>query len=311
MSNQTVLKKLLYAFQANAIGKAQNIGADAFRIATADMAGVELAQAIYGPMLVFSADQVIGSAMRTQGSFQEAKIDEVVGFLNEQYGFSPETFVDIGANIGTHLIYALKKGGFSRAVGIEPDHANFMLLLCNVILNGAASQSNLLNVALSSLQGVAELELSPTNYGDHRIRNNSQTHNVSFGENARQTSAVFTHTLNSIIVNNEIKSHNTLVWIDTQGHEGQILQSFNRALLGVDENCFMVMEFWPYGLERSGGMQSYFDFLNNCEKIYDVNASGWQAKQSVSVDDLRRTYADMLSETTAEHYPHTDLLCVF
>ena len=131
---------------------------------------VQLARASYGPMLTFEADTVIGHSLRTTGTFQEAKIQEVSQFLVRKYAFQPETFVDIGANIGTHLVFALKEAGYQEGFGIEPDVNNFRLLLCNVLLNGLEGRTSLFNLALSDDIGWAELELSTENFGDHRIR---------------------------------------------------------------------------------------------------------------------------------------------
>ncbi len=46
-----------------------------------------------------------------------------------------ETFVDVGAHIGTTTISALSRHGFRRAVSIEPDPAHLPLLRANVALN--------------------------------------------------------------------------------------------------------------------------------------------------------------------------------
>ena len=43
-----------------------------------------------------------------------------------------------------------------------------------------------------------------------------------------------------------------LVWIDAQGHEGHILTGA-RSLHGADVP--VLIEFWPYGLERAGGTE--------------------------------------------------------
>ncbi len=269
--------------------------------------GVELHRATYGPMLVFNADEVIGHSIRVQGGFQEAKIDEVVAFLAREHAFVPEVFVDVGANIGTHLLHALKTSGFKRAVGVEPDLKNFNLLLCNVLLNNVAAQTQLFNFALSSEVGSAELELSTTNYGDHRIRNRERAHPVSFGEEGRVSYAVPTETLAAVLKSCNVSPTGSLLWMDTQGHEGQILQTLNTS--GDARGLSLVMEFWPYGLERSGGREGYFEFLARCQAVYDINAANW-ASNPVQIARLYETYDAMLAATTATHYPHTDLLCI-
>jgi FkbM family methyltransferase len=274
-----------------------------------ELGEVELAHATFGPMLVFAADQVIGHSIRVQGGFQEAKIDEVVAFLSQRHQFVPSTFVDIGANIGTHLLYALKKSGFSRGIGIEPDVRNFSLLLCNTVLNSVAANVELLNCALSDGAGRAELELSPTNYGDHRVRNMAVAQTMSFGEVDRQTCTVSTETLSSVLERFGVQSEGTLLWMDTQGHEGQILRSIGRGAHLPAGTRYLVMEFWPYGLHRADGKVPYFDFLEGCKAIHDINATNWK-DSPVTCAHLESTYDLMLAQTSAEHYPHTDLLCI-
>ena len=94
-----------------------------------------VANAASGPMLTLRSDMIIGESLRTVGTFQEEKIREVSAYLSATHQFQTKTFVDVGANIGTHLIFALRGGGYQHAVGIEPDLTNFCLLRCNVLLN--------------------------------------------------------------------------------------------------------------------------------------------------------------------------------
>ena len=270
---------------------------------------VLLAQAVVGPMLTFDADRIIGQSLRTSGSFQESKISEVSQFLAKKHGFRSETFIDIGANIGTHLLFALKEAGYQQGFGIEPDVNNYRLLVCNVLLNGLEGRTSLFNLALSDDDGWAELELSTENFGDHRIRSISGEHTLSFGENERKSYRVPKTLADRWLANIACNPHRTLIWVDTQGHEGHIFRCF----LGVQAYAapkYMVAEFWPYGLERAGGKHSYLQYLAQCDAVYDINLENWSQSSPVSIDSLAARYNQMLAETTAVHYPHTDLLCI-
>ena len=270
---------------------------------------VNLAQGVYGPMLNYDSDRVIGELLRKSGSFQETKILEVCDFLTRQHDFQSETFVDIGANIGTHLVFALKEAGFQSGFGIEPDSNNYRLLVCNVLLNGLEARVSLFNLALSDEAGWAELELSPENYGDHRIRSKDTEHVVSFGESERIVCAVPKSHAGEWLAKALPDPSHSLIWIDTQGHEGHIFRCF----LGAS-HCspprFVVSEFWPYGLERVGGKDSYLQYLAECDAVYDINVENWSQMPPVTADSFRVQYEKMLAETTAVHYPHTDLLCI-
>jgi FkbM family methyltransferase len=260
-----------------------------------------------GPILVFASDSVIGRSVATRGHFGEAKIDEVVSALL-RHDLRPRRFIDIGANIGTHILYALGSGQFRQAIAIEADPDNFLLLRANVALRGLGERATLIHCALSSAIGVAELELCPSNFGDHRVRVPSIVHARDLGETMRQTRRVPADTADNLLNASPSVWRETLVWMDTQGHEGHILGGARESLCAWAPA--VVMEFWPYGLQRAGGKQAYFEFLAGATTIYDVNRPAWITQGQVSVPELLETYERMLQETRADYHPHTDLLCI-
>jgi FkbM family methyltransferase len=262
----------------------------------------------YGPMLTHRADLIIGESLRAHGHFQEEKISAVSDFLSTSHNFKHETFVDVGANIGTHLIFALLSGGFAKGVGVEPDRQNFRLLSCNLLLNGLENRTSLHHVELSDSSGWASLELSTDNFGDHRIRCET-TSPHSFNEHQRESYAVPKVHAGEWLLQSGLDPESTLFWLDTQGHEGHIFRSMPLAG-AICSPKFVVTEFWPYGLERAGGKPYYFDYLKQCVAIYDINKPNWQHDGRVTPDMLGTLYDTMLAETSITHYPHTDLLCV-
>ena len=272
---------------------------------------VEWVQANDGPMCVFGADSVIGRALKTQGSFGTEKIDEVLDFLVRGFSFVPQQFVDIGANIGTHLIHALKKLGFEKGVAFEPDPYNYALLAQNVMANGLQACVTIFKMALSSESGVANFELCSENFGDHRVRVSDVQTDHYFGENGRRLISVLKDTGDEIFREHALTLNSrTLIWMDTQGHEGEVFKGFKR-LFASENKPFLVCEFWPYGLERANGKEAFFDFLKKCSSIYDINQPGWQNAQPLILSELDRIYEQMLDETRSDYYPHTDLLCIF
>lgn len=280
--------------------------------------GMTLADTDNGPMLVYSDDAVIGRSLRQRGAFTEVAIASVVRFLRREFDFQPRLFVDIGANIGTHLLRAVRDGTFTEGVGVEMDAANFRLLTCNVVLNDRQRQVRLYNVAVSDRVGTVTMEQSTDNYGDHRVRPagdggiGSKVVRVDrggevFAEHLRQTRQVETLTLDTLEATGGFTcDRQTLIWIDTQGHEGHVLDG-GQGIFDREDRPFVVVEFWPYGLERSGGRTRLFQFLERCRGVYDMSATGWQSGGPVSLADVERLYDSMLLESSA---PHTDLLCV-
>lgn len=263
-----------------------------------------------GPMCVFTSDSIIGAALRTEGAFGTEKIDEVVEFLKSQYGFFPRSFIDIGANIGTHLIHAIKSGLFENGLAFEPDPNNYALLSKNIVANELQGRVRAFKLALSSSSGVATFELCSENFGDHRVRVADFKGDIDLGENQRQLISVLKDTGDAIFSEHGLSlDDQTLIWVDTQGHEGYVFEGFRR-LLSSGKKKFIVCEFWPYGLERANGKVRFLNFVDQCSHVYDVNQHGWGESKSLDRSDLESMYARMLDETRLGHYPHTDLLCV-
>jgi FkbM family methyltransferase len=109
------------------------------------------------------------------------------------------TFVDVGANIGTHTIWALRNG-FENAICIEADVENFKLLRVNQILNGVEKNCSNVLAAVSHENGTSLLELSPSNFGDHRLRlSREHVRRDAYDESQRQIQEITTRRLDTIV----------------------------------------------------------------------------------------------------------------
>lgn len=116
----------------------------------------------------------------------------------------------------------------------------------NVVLNGLEDSIELHNVALASRKGFAILEISPKNLGDHRIRTANPV-NSECKESPRNTIKINTSTLDDVC--GELSPEDSLIWIDTQGYEGFVLQGGQHCLA---KQIPIVLEFWPYAMRQSG-----------------------------------------------------------
>ena len=133
---------------------------------------------------------------------------------------------------------------------------------------------------------------------------------MTFAENQRRLISVIADTGDEFFEENDLAlSSETLIWVDTQGHEGHVLTGLGE-LLGRVERPFVVCEFWPYGLERAGGKEMFFDFMRSCKVFYDINQSNWQKHPQIKLEKLESMYQRLLSDTRDGHYPHSDLLCI-
>jgi FkbM family methyltransferase len=263
-----------------------------------------------GLMLVAADDECIGVSLRNNGAFEEALLLDVVRYLSRERGFRPTLFVDIGANIGTHLLRALAGGLFGRGIAIEMDSFNYNLLVSNVALNGYTERTTLYKVALSDAECELTMELSGGNRGDHRLRGEGSESNggpEEYGESQRKTCRVRATTLDKIAKESmEDFGSGTLVWMDVQGFEGHVLDGA-RELLSEREGPVFVVELWPYGLRRTGGLERLKQFLVNCRAVHDIRAEGWE-RRSLDVTGIE-ALIERLSQSE-DSGAHTDLLCI-
>jgi FkbM family methyltransferase len=200
------------------------------------------------PFVISRGDDTIGRAVYlTRLPFDFDKLERVAGLLQER---RLSVLIDIGANIGTICIPAVRRGYFSKAIAIEPEPLNFSLLMANIAMNGVAGRISTHNVALGDRDDQQLLfELSKTNFGDHR---------PIYGEApeaGREVIKVKSQTLDSLV---RVEPGTTLVWMDTQGFEGHVLAGATAILQSRPP---LVTEFWPAALKRSGGLARFSQAL--------------------------------------------------
>ena len=259
-----------------------------------------------GAFVTYTADKVIGHSIRNAGGFEEQAINGAI-HIAESCGVTVarNVFVDVGANIGTHSIFAVASG-FKKAICVEADKNNFRLLRVNQILHDIESFCVNHLVAASQVDGEIEIQISPYNFGDHRVGHKNEAQSVH-GEETWETHVIPTRPLDGIVRSSGIEfSDLGLVWIDTQGHEGQVLSGAN-SILHADVP--IVTEFWPYGLERSGGFQMFKELASKRKTIIDIRASQERGSPvRLNNGNMDVLYESMLKSESRGASPHTDLL---
>jgi len=258
-----------------------------------------------GHFVTSTRDSVIGASLRQTRQFQERDVATAVEFI-ERLGLTVKlgTFLDVGANIGTHSIFALKYG-FETAVCIEPDEENFRLLRVNQILSGVDQFCTNVQVAASDRNAKGMLSISPDNLGDHRV-----VAREADDADRRATKDISLRTLDVLLANLNVSvSSIGLCWIDTQGHEGHVLAGA-RSLL--ETKVPLVLEFWPFGLKQSGGYPLFRDSVRSSAfHIVDLGRSiGEGTPVIISTNDLDRMFDESLAQGAVGAERHTDLLLV-
>jgi FkbM family methyltransferase len=184
-----------------------------------------------------SSDQVIGRTVyTTKKPFDFDKLTKVLKILNLK---KKELLIDVGANIGTICIPAIKRKLFKKALAFEPEPLNFSLLLSNIIINGCYNKINAHNIALGNKnREKLSLKLDNYNKGNHRIIKKSKI-------NSKKNIMINSYKLDSFLKN--ISSLTTLVWIDVQGYETQVLLGAKKIL---NKKVPVCVEFSPAFLEK-------------------------------------------------------------
>src|SRR5262249_8269922 len=151
-------------------------------------------------------------------------------------------FVDVGAHIGTHTIYALRTGRFARAIAFEPEPRNADLLVRNLEANGLSQAAVVVPKAAGAAPGAAVLHLHPRNTGAHAIGEPPSVEGRA-GLGARAVGVA--SELERLGVPREPVG---LAWADAEGYEPQVLDGLAKLMARAVPITF---EFTPsrYGTE--------------------------------------------------------------
>jgi FkbM family methyltransferase len=210
-----------------------------------------------GRLTFDSRDSIIGRALFVDRSWEYDLIERTAMLLRRHGLLDPQrgTLVDAGANIGSTTVAFLRDGVFERAVAIEPDAQNLELLDRNVRQNGLRARVLTVPRAVGARPDTALLELSPDNFGDHRVRVTDAA--GAYGESDRRTRPVEVARLDDLLDRDDAFGAQTvgLLWMDVQGFEGHVLRGASRVLA---RSTAVELEFWPYGLARAGTSRDDF-----------------------------------------------------
>ncbi len=198
--------------------------------------------------------------------------------------------VDIGANIGYYTTLLAKQvGEAGRVYAFEPDKENFATLKKNIEANGL---KNVVaeNLAVSDRAKVVSLYYS----GD---KGDQRTYDSKDGREFVRISAT---SMDEYFRN--MQSRVDFIKMDIQGSEGEALLGM-RELLKVNRDLILNIEFWPFGLEKSGfGVKRIFDVLKDLDLSYsDMNRE----------QDPVPTPEQMMSLYPASTKAFTNLICIY
>jgi FkbM family methyltransferase len=235
-----------------------------------DVIGVDTDQ---GLVFVSTHDRTIGRFVYSDGAWDPRGLPNAIA-VAEKHGFPGLTgriFVEVGGNIGTTTLQAARLA--SRVLVFEPAPRNVSLLRANLAANNLYGQAEVVEAAVSVSNGTASLVLSDVNEGDHRV-----------GEGGGLS--ITTVRLDDALAEREIASDDIgLLWLDTQGHEAQVLGG---APILLEAPPVTVTEYWPSELIRNGDLDAMDALiLTHWETVIDLRSGDVVDDLSV----LRSTYA--------------------
>jgi FkbM family methyltransferase len=179
-----------------------------------------------GRLFVDPSDRAIGASMIWRGGYQRDEFDRAMALVAAA-GRLPAAavFVDVGANIGTHTLYAMRTGRFARAVAFEPEPNNARLLAMNLDVNGLAQRVVVVPKAAGAAAGRAVLHLHPRNKGAHAI-------GFSPTEDGFDRVDVAVVRVADALRELGVGAGDIgLVWMDVEGYEPQALEGLGEILM--------------------------------------------------------------------------------
>ena len=200
-------------------------------------------------------DNFISRSLARSGSFQFDIVERTIA----QLGGPRDLLIDVGANLGTVTIPVAARGHARRVLAIEADRLNYRTLMANLYLNDLQDRVVAVHAAAGATSGeMLELQTSPDNIGDHRIKHSSER--GAYGEETWPTYAVVSERIDDLVARLDLTDAlpRSLIWIDVQGWEPQVLEGATGAIAA---GAAFVIEFWPYALRRNGMLESLSAFL--------------------------------------------------
>jgi FkbM family methyltransferase len=190
-----------------------------------------------GKFFVDPADRVIASWLMWHGGWQREEIEHAVEILVQAKRLPADAvFIDVGANIGTHTVYALRAGHFARALAFEPEPRNARLLAMNVAANDMAQRVMVSAQAIGAADGTAVLHLHPRNKGAHTV-------GAAPSLDGRERIEVSVTRLDTALRATGIAPDRIgLVWIDVEGSELAAVRSLGGYLGQVP----LAVEYAPW-----------------------------------------------------------------
>lgn len=167
------------------------------------------------------SDFTVGAALVDRGEWQYDELDYYVSFISDRAEGRSTWFFDLGANIGTQTVYAVRSGAFTRVFAVEAMPGTFELLCDNVTFNNCADIATCFNVALGAENERQAFVYNPLNPGGSR-RNDGSTKLEGFELDVVKTSEFV-----GALLDTEEPPEVLAFWIDVEGMEWELVSELS------------------------------------------------------------------------------------
>ncbi len=163
-------------------------------------------------------DTTLTPAILTRGHWNRDELDRAITVLQSHDALPGNgLFLDVGANIGTQSIYAMRSGAFSGVHAFEPAPDNINLLERNIAANGLEARVRVFRHGVGAAEGRAALHLHPRNRGAHSLA-------PAPARESGESIGISMISLDGHLTVTGIPPHKIgLLWIDVEGHEPAVL----------------------------------------------------------------------------------------
>ena len=194
-------------------------------------------------------------------TWSKKEIETFLYLTNKFYGNQANKyFLDIGANIGTTSIY-VRMNKKIPVIGFEAGHDNYDIFRINCIINHV-EDIIVENMGLSDEQSDAKYMYIPTNSGGGGVIGQSNIEDINSSNNHYENIKLYR--LDDYICNKELLKKIGYIWLDTEGHEANIIHGALNTLLA--ERVPMWLEFNPATYKLQGVWER---FISDISSIYD------------------------------------------
>lgn len=190
---------------------------------------------------VYDPSEFIGRTLFEKGVFQRRNIEIVIEkCLSSGAMGDGGVFVEIGANIGTHTVYANLTHRFDRIIAVEPDPVNLTALRANIRLNGFEDRATVVPVGISDQKGELILRRNSLHSGMSTLE--PPLPGVVAPEQLGEV-AIEVLTGDEMLEKQGVAPTDVaLIWMDVEGHEPKALRGMAETLAALPPLFF---EFTP------------------------------------------------------------------